>query len=282
MATEEGGGIEPPDLPDGSFADDGPPSIEVPVGESDGEGEELVVIKPTGDEECQPQRVLKDPGAPSQKDIDEHEASGHATCRTWCEACVEGRGIGEPHLRGKGQESTIPILAFDYLFVTPEEEIKTREGITPPEMEECQLEILVAIDTTSGGISSHVVKKKGVEDDRYSVDKLVEDVEWLGYSQIILKSDNEPAIIQVLDETLKSLKVGTTDQAMEEHPAPYDSKANGAVENAVGQIQGLLRTLEIALERSISKSIPLDHPVISWMVEHAAFTLTQGVSKATA
>ena len=45
---------------------------------------------------------LKDPGMPSQKDIDDHEAGGQATYRIWREACVEGRGIGEPHLRGKG------------------------------------------------------------------------------------------------------------------------------------------------------------------------------------
>ena len=107
MAFEDGGDEEPPDLPDGLFSDDELPSMEVPQGvvtpraESDGEGEELVVIKPTGDEECQPQRVLRDPGMPSQADIDEHEAGGHATYRTWCEACVEGRGIGEPHLMGQ-------------------------------------------------------------------------------------------------------------------------------------------------------------------------------------
>ena len=61
---------------------------------------------------------------------------------------------------------------------------------------------------------------------------------------------------------------------MEEHPAPYDSKANGAVENAVEQVQGLARTFEIALEWAIGKSVPLEHPVIVWMVEHAAFILT--------
>ena len=167
LAFEDGGDEEPPDLPDGLFSDDELPSMEVPQGvvtpraESDGEGEELVVIKPTGDEECQPQRVLRDPGMPSQKEIDEHEAGGHATYRTWCEACVEGRGIGEPHLRGKGQESLIPILAFDCLFITAADEIKTREEISTPEMEECPLKILVAIDTTSGSTFSHVVQTKG-------------------------------------------------------------------------------------------------------------------------
>jgi hypothetical protein len=56
----------------------------------------------------------------------------------------------------------------------------------------------------------------------------VDDVAWLGYSEITLKSDNEPAIVQLLKEVLKSLKLSSVDKAMEEHPAPYDSKGNSA------------------------------------------------------
>ena len=169
----------------------------------------------------------------------------------------------------------IPILASNNLFViTSGNDIKTREEITPPETEGCKLKMLVAIVITSGSISSHVVEQKGVEADRYSVDKLVEDTGWLGYSQITVKNDNEPAIVQVLEETLKSLKASTVDQAMKEHPAPYDSNANGSVQNAVVQVQGLMHTLKVALGRKISKAILLDHWVVSWMVERAAFSPT--------
>ncbi len=136
--------------------------------------------------------------------------------------------------------------------------------------------------TTSGSIFAHVVQKKGVEEDRYSVDKLADDIAWLGYSEITLKSDNEPAIVQLLEEVLEALKVSSIDKAMEEHPAPYDSKGNGAAENAVKQVQGLPRTPKTALERSISNSMPLDYPVISCMVEHAAFISRPGASIATA
>ena len=191
QSAGDSGNVGPPDLPDGLFADDeacGEPSITNGDAEND-----FIVNKPTGDEECQPQRVLKDPGMPSQKDIDEHEAGGHATYRALCEACVEGRRVGEPHLRGKKQESKIPILAFDYLFATSGGDIKTREDITPPEAEGCKLKILVATDTTSASIFSHVVEKKGVEDDRCSVDKLVEDTEWLDYSLITSRATtNQP------------------------------------------------------------------------------------------
>ncbi len=61
---------------------------------------------------------------------------------------------------------------------------------------------------------------------------------------------------------------------MEEHSAPYDSKGNGAVENAVKQVQGLLRTHKSVLKRHTSTSISREHPVIAWMVEDVAVLLT--------
>ena len=64
---------------------------------------------------------------------------------------------------------------------------------------------MVAIDTTSGSIFGHVVKKNGVEEDRYSVGRLVEDTGWLGHNQVMFNSDNGPAIVQVSKGTLKSL-----------------------------------------------------------------------------
>ncbi len=274
LAAEDDGEELPSDLDD-LFADAEPSGAVTPrLVDSDDEGEEPLVSKPTGEEECQPQRIVRDPGMPSQKDIDEHEAGGHCTYRAWCEACVEGRGTGTPHKRGMGQESKVPILAFDYLFYILENKVAARDELDLTEIEACDMKILVAIDTTSGSVFAHVVQKKGVEDDRYSVDKLADDVAWLGYSEIIMKSDNEPAIVQLLKEVLKSLKVSSLDKAMEEHPAPYDSKGNGAAENAVKQVQGLLRTHKSALEWHISKSIPREHPVIAWMVEYVAFLLT--------
>ena len=139
------------------------PSMEAPLVESDDEGEEPTASTPTGEEECQPQRIVRDPGMPSQKDIDEHEAGGHAEYRTWCEACVEGRGTGTPHCRGKGQESKVPVLASDYLFITPESKIASRDELDLSEIEACDMKILVAVDTTSGSVFAHVVQKKGVE-----------------------------------------------------------------------------------------------------------------------
>ena len=112
---------------------------------------------------------------------------------------------------------------MDYMFVTRKGVVvkQNEEGWDDPEA----LKILVVKDSKSKAVFAHAVPKKGVDDKRYSVDKVVEDVLYLGYSRVLLKSDNEPAIVQLLKESLGSLKVtGDIEQAGEERSTPYDSQ----------------------------------------------------------
>ena len=74
---------------------------------------------------------------------------------------------------------------------------------------------------------AHVVKAKGVIDDRYAVDCLVKDIEWMGFTKIMLRSDNEKSIVALSKEALRALRVETEmEQAAEEHPPEYDPQAN--------------------------------------------------------
>ena len=54
---------------------------------------------------------------------------------------------------------------------------------------------------------AHTVDVKGPGEDQYAVDRLVEDLKWLGFSRVSLRSDNEPAILKLLEVTLKNLRV---------------------------------------------------------------------------
>ena len=65
LATEGNGNVEPPDLPDGLFANDEASEAIILNGD---EGNEPISCKPSGDDDCQEPRVLRDPGAPSQMD----------------------------------------------------------------------------------------------------------------------------------------------------------------------------------------------------------------------
>ena len=64
------------------------------------------------------------------------------------------------------------------------------------------------------------------------------------------------------------------DEASFESPPAYDPRANGSIENAVQVAKGVLRTVKLCLEARIERRIPDDHPLVTWMVEHAAWLST--------
>ena len=103
---------------------------------------------------------------------------------------------------------------------------------------------------------------------------LVDDIQWLGYSRVILKSDNEPSIVQLLREALKALRVQGMKQGCEEHPPPYDPQANGGIEVGVKLVKGHLKTLRSSLEDRVRYKIPVTHPLMTWLAPHSANMLT--------
>ena len=112
---------------------------------------------------------------------------------------------------------------------------------------------------------AHAVPQNGIDDKRFAVDCIVEDVLWLGYTKVLVRSDNEPAIVKLLKESLAAHKVEGL-----EHPLPYDSQSNGAIEAAVKQVRGRMKTLKLCLERWIGKRISPGHPIAAWLVAHCA------------
>ena len=84
------------------------------------------------------------------------------------------------------------------------------------------LQMLIVKDRLSRAAFALAVPKKGIDEKRFAVDAVVDDVLWLGYAKVILKSDNGPAIVKLLKEALSTLVSGV-DQLGKEHSPPYDS-----------------------------------------------------------
>ena len=103
--------------------------------------------------------------------------------------------------------------------------------------------VLVAHGTRIGCDFAHVALRNGVDDDLYAVDRLVEDIKWLGCQRVMLKSDNGKAIVKLLTATLQELRYGVEgfDQAAEEHPTTHDSSGKADVEVAVERVTGIAR-----------------------------------------
>ncbi len=201
------------------------------------EREEEIEIRcePCGPEDIFTKRVAPIPPTPSLREVDEHNVD-HLPYRSWCSHCVAGRAIGEAHRPKESDERKRPVITFDYLFITKtakgERHVDAREEVQDKEI---LLKILVVKDTRSKAIFAHVVDAKGA--DERAVKLLVEDIRWLGYKELSLKADNEPAIAKLLQETLKAARdvIPEIEQATEEKPIPYDHQSNGAVEAAVRQ-----------------------------------------------
>ena len=66
-------------------------------------------------------RRRNSPSDPTSREIEDHVLTGHATFRSWCAACVQGRGRAE-RLQGEGRMeledgSKVPVVSWDCCFL---------------------------------------------------------------------------------------------------------------------------------------------------------------------
>ena len=83
--------------------------------------------KPCGVEEAEVPRMMKAPGTPSQKEVEEHELT-HCPFRSWCDHCVKGQAKDGRHslVTGELGESSVVRVIMDYCFF--QEDVKHEES----------------------------------------------------------------------------------------------------------------------------------------------------------
>ena len=94
----------------------------------------------------------------------------------------------------------------------------------------------------------------------------------LGSAQLVSKTDQEPAIVELQGELSRLRREITTAGTTEEHSRVGDSSPNGRVERAIQEIGGLVRTMKIALGERLKKRISVCHAVTPWIIRHACTT----------
>ena len=60
-----------------------------------------------------------------------------------------------------------------------------------------------------------------------------------------------------------------------EDSTEYESQDNGLAEVAVRDITGVVRTVKFSLSERYDKDIYSQHPILSWLVAHAAREITR-------
>jgi hypothetical protein len=223
------------------------------------------IVEPAS-EEARHTKGMRGPSKPTKQEKEDHERD-HIPFRSWCAHCVRGKSKSSGHFSaGTDAQRSKPIVSLDYAFlgirkgknkeeVAQFEEEATRAGHTPQ---------LVMFDSESKSTYAYVARQKGA--DEHLCKRVVEDLDNLGYKEILLKGDQEPAL-RTLIEMVKASWNG--DAALENSPVG-ESESNGAVERAIQSWEGQVRTMKDALESRIKSDIPADHPIMTWLVEYAA------------
>ena len=240
----------------------------VPVqGEGPGEDEEH--------EEASERRPLPTPVLPSASEVAHHKTT-HCPYRSWCDKCVEAFGREWPHHQhGSGPGRSVPIIHMDYAFLTDRGLFK-RDELNEEDMRGA-LTVLVVYDSSSKGPFCHAVLAKGAGTDGYAGARVAEDIAFAGHTRVILRSDNEPALLQVVADALKNLRVQQLDAASSEGSVPYDPQTAGAAEVTVRNLKGQVRAMQLTLDRCLGMHVPPRHPLMAWLVEHAAFVRFTGI-----
>ena len=173
-------------------------------------------IEAPEEEEAQQQRSLRTPEQPTKEEVADHRANGHVPYRSWCPDCVEAFGREWAHRHGEGR--SLPVISCDYLFITPRGAF--RRGEVSAEEQEAALKVLAAYCSDTRSIFAHAVPKKGVDERSYIAEQLKQDVLWLGHAKIVLKRDNEPSLVQVMDALAGALNMAGLTSVTNEGSVP--------------------------------------------------------------
>lgn len=276
--------------PDGSSTS---PGIAEAEGEVEGEmGNNAVTMKEAMEEgECRQvmpadeepneaitARVLPSPVPPSRQEMLEHNIT-HTPYRSWCPHCVAGKAKSTKHSQGQGLEaSEVPVVCMDYMFMGSKVEVDEDEeedkgivgddDIGNEEADDTKAKILVMRDSKSKAMAAIPVKRKGVDGEDWALKESLRFLEFLGYTNVIMKSDQERAL-EALFNKIRTHR-GDQTQTMREVSPVGDSKANGYVERSIQAVQGQIRTMKNALEARLGTKINTDSATFAWLVIHAA------------
>ncbi len=134
-----------------------------------------------------------------------------------------GRGVCFLH-RSLKSKSAIPRIGIDYFYIT-------RGGIhRRDELEQAQdpagdailedarkkgeiIKYILIRDWESKNVCAHCVPCKGADEEEYVAGLVADDIAWLGYTRLVIKSDNEPALLALVRQVLG--KIVETQEAVE-------------------------------------------------------------------
>ena len=231
--------------------------------------------------EARTPKIARQPDEPTAEERRKHNVT-HCPYRSWCRACVLGRGKDRYHGRIDSRTDNVPRIAMDYMFFTSygvattwaaAEEMIQRNGGQNREI----LTVLVLKDFMFGAVWAYPVRGKGLDAAPEVIDHILGDLDASGLdkARIVIKSDQEASMKEIQDELGRRRRETSAMGTAIENSRVGDSSSNGRVERCIQELAGQVRTLKIALEERLKTKIQLSHPLTHWIIKHAAGVLNQ-------
>ena len=192
---------------------------------------------------------------PTEQERLEHELT-HLPYRSWCPVCVQSKGRSDNRPK---QSSKSPVIQVDITYYEALGETKA----TP---------VLTAVDVETGMCMAVQIEDR-TQHMQYLSTCLQQFPGECGRTQAIL---NNIVIQSDQEDFLKALPKMTATAvgkiAVRQSPA-YTSQAQASVERFHRTLPGQVRQLKLQLENNYGIHLTSTHPIMPWMVKHAAYLL---------
>ena len=94
-------------------------------------------------------------------------------------------------------------------------------------------------------------------------------------NKIIIKTDQEPAILAVAVDVVRMRAANGSDETISENSVAYSHQSNGVVERGVQSVEGMIRTMRSALEERMGEELLISDAVWPWLVEYSSYLLNR-------
>ena len=239
------------------------------AGEQIAEGDDLI----PDDRAEGPVRGKRSPIEPSAEERARHETT-HVVYRSWCRACVAGRGRVDKHSSSEvdlgegGSDPRVPVIGMDYGYFNDKADDTSGTPFLATRNSYDKWTAGICLPCTYIEGVSPEAKAKGASN-LYAVQSMLAVINAAGHNQVILRSDQEPSILALKAEVIRRAREELGCTVLPEEAPKGDSASNGLAELAVREIKGVARTLKFAAEEKHGTVLAPDHPALAFMVHYA-------------
>ena len=128
------------------------------------------------DDSAQPQvkaKLKRVPATPTDEERERHNQN-HVPYRGWCQLCVMGKAVNDPHLKQTPHDANaVPVIQFDYAF-------PGKQGDRRGQGTGGKVTMLVAVDKRGGDTLTCYCRQKGSAD-KYALAALENFINELGH-----------------------------------------------------------------------------------------------------